>query len=347
MTLQNVECLSSRWHNIAIDLPVIGQVDVCARFDANRAGQDQKFRFTYTTPLSTGSVSEMVKFFRFPEELLFIRAQNTITIDLANEADILEQCLDAAGVGTQVPCSVRVEVLAGSVVPNATVVRTSPAQFTNGTLTADAAGWTCAALTCTFDVGTLPVGVYTFTATSDVVGPIGDVQDCSAIRNGPTTIDDDCDTVTVFAVTDTFMDLEMSVDRSSAPPGAPLLWAVTVTNQGPNPAEDARLVNEIPELVDALSIRQSGGAGSWVCTSAPEVLRCALPEGDTLPAGASTTFEIRGTVAPEAPAGTVIVSEVELTYENDPFGPDFPLRDGTMVEVVGLPESPAEPTFTG
>jgi hypothetical protein len=39
----------------------------------------------------------------------------------------------------------------------------------------------------------------------------------------------------------------------------------------------------------------------------------------------------------------VVVSEVEATYANDPFGPDFPLRDGVTVEVVGTPE----PTFTG
>jgi hypothetical protein len=41
-------------------------------------------------------------------------------------------------------------------------------------------------------------------------------------------------------------------------------------------------------------------------------------------------------------AGEVVVSEVEVTYANDPFGPDFPLRDGTTIEVV-VPE----PTFTG
>jgi hypothetical protein len=107
-------------------LPVVGDVDVCARFDANRAGQDQKFRFTYTTPLNTGTVSETVKFFRFPEEIFFIRAEHTITVDLPNAADILEECPDIAEVGTQITCTTRLEVLEGSVVPVASVVHTPP-----------------------------------------------------------------------------------------------------------------------------------------------------------------------------------------------------------------------------
>ena len=76
------------------------------------------------------------------------------------------------------------------------------------------------------------------------------------------------------------------------------------------------------------------------------MLQCALPGSEALASGASATFEIKGTVASDAEAGAVIVSEVELTYANDPFGPDFPLRDGTEVEVTGNP-TPAEPTFTG
>jgi hypothetical protein len=343
MTLQSVECLSPRWVNINITLPVVGDVDVCARFDANRAGQDQKFRFTYTTPLDTGSVSETVEFFRFPEEIFFIRAENTITIDLPNEADILEECPDIAEIGTQITCTTRVEVLAGSVVAAANVVRTSPAELVNGTLTSDQAGWVCAALTCTYtdNGGTLPEGVYTFTATSDVVGPVADVEDCSAINTGATEIASDCDLVTIFAASDTFAALEMGADRATAPPGAPVVWTVTFTNDGDNPLDGARMVNDTARLVIDLSISHVAGAGAWTCGAPGGTPICDLAPGASIPVGGSAIFEIRGSVVTTAVAGDVVVSEVEATYANDPFGPAFPLRDGTTIEVV------VEPTFTG
>jgi len=348
MTLQSVECLSPRWANINITLPVVGAVDVCARFDANRAGQDQKFRFTYTTPLETGSVSETVRFFRFPEEIFFVRAENTITVDLPNAADILEECPDIAEIGTQISCTTRVEVLAGSVVPAADVVRTPPAQFVNSTFAPDAdpGDWDCTTvpLTCTYTAngGTLPEGVYSFTGTSDVVGPVADVEDCSAINTGSSEIASDCDLVTIFAASDTFAALEMGADRATAPPGAKVVWMVTFTNDGPNPAQDAHLVNDTAILATNLSIRQVGGAGTWTCDVPGGVPVCDLAVGETIPVGESSVFEIRGTVVPTAVAGQVVVSEVEVTFANDPFGPAFPLRDGTTVQVV-VPE----PTFTG
>lgn len=343
MTLQSVECLSPGWVNIDITIPFVGPVNVCARFDHNRAGLDQKFRFTYTTPLETGTVSETVRFFRFPEELFFIRAQDTITIDLPNAADVLEECPDLAEIGTQLTCSVRVEVQPGSVVPNATVVRTSPPELANSTLGSDQPGWTCIINTCTFDGGTLPEGVYTFTATSDVVGPVGDVEDCSSINDGATPIADDCDLVTIYAASDTFANLEMGADRETATPGSEIVWTVTFTNDGPNPLEGgARLVNPNPNLVTNLSIRHVGGPGAWTCGEQPGELTCDLAAGETLPVGATSVFEVRGIVVQSAANGDVIVSEVEMTYANDPFGPEFPLRDGTTVRVVLL-----EPTFTG
>ncbi len=343
MTLQSVECLSPRWVNIAITLPVVGEVDVCARFDANRAGQDQKFRFTYTTPLDTGTVSETVRFFRFPEEIFFIRAEDTITVDLPNAADILEECPDIAEIGTQITCTTRVEVQPGSVVPTASVTMTAPPQLTNGVITSDQAGWTCAWPTCTSDDDPLPEGVYTFSTTYDVVGPVAEVDECAAINTGASEIASSCDQVTIFAASDTFAELEMGADRATAPPSGTIVWTVTFTNDGDNPLEGARLVNDTARLATDLSIQQVGGQSTWSCSTPGGTPTCDLVPGSTMAVGESAVFEIRGTVVPTAVAGDVVVSEVEVTYANDPFGPDFPLRDGAIVEVVGVPE----PTFTG
>ena len=98
---------------------------------------------------------------------------------------------DTAAIGTQVDCTVRVEALSN--VPTASVNRTVPAQFVNATLTPDAdpGNWDCTALTScdyTANGGTLQPGVYTFTATADVVAPPGDVQDCTDVATAGTTL---------------------------------------------------------------------------------------------------------------------------------------------------------------
>jgi len=352
MTLESVECLSPGWHQIQITLPFVGTVvDVCARFDAERAGHDQKFRFTYTTPLDVGSVTETVEFFRFPEEFFFIRAQNTITIDLAAEADVLEECPDTAAIGTTVTCTLRVEAL--SSVPNASVTRTPPAQFTNATLVPDAnpGDWDCTAVTtCDYIAagGTLAPGVYTFTAVGDVVAPAGDAEECSDAATGGTTIASDCDEILVYdADIDTFVDIEKTASVTEVEPGSSLTFTITVTNEGPNAAENVRVFETPSSLLDSAAIRFVRGDGDWSCSSGA-TLECTAA---TLATNGSATFEIMGVVSPSAPGGSTILNEVTAVYANDPFGPDFPVRDGTLVRVLGASTPatpvPVTPSFTG
>ena len=350
LTLQSVQCLSPGWNQIQITVPFFGTVvDVCARFDANRAGLDQKFRFVYTTPLDVGTVSETVRFFRFPEEFFFVRAQDTIQIDLAAEADVFEECPDSAVIGTSIPCTVRVEVLSN--VPNASVTRTPPAQFTNASLAPDAnpGDWDCTAVTmCTYLAGggTLPPGTYTFTAAADVVGPAGDVDDCSEVATGGTMIGSDCDSVRVRAAdVDTFVEVEKTAPISEVDPGSPVTFTIVVANQGPNPAQDVRVFETPSPLLENASIRLASGDGAWVCSQGA-TLECTAP---TLAVNGSATFEVTGVVSPSAPGGSAILNEVTVVYANDPFGPEFPVRDGTLVHVRGAVAIPAvaTPTFTG
>ena len=92
-------------------------------------------------------MSETAKFFRFPEEFFFIRAEDTITVDLAAEADVHTECPDTAAIGTSISCAVTVEAFSN--VPAASVTVTPPAQFANETLVPDAnpGDWDCTALT--------------------------------------------------------------------------------------------------------------------------------------------------------------------------------------------------------
>jgi uncharacterized repeat protein (TIGR01451 family) len=301
--------------------------------------------------VSVGTVSETVQFFRFPEEFFFIRAEDTITIDLAAEADVLVDCPDTAAIGTSIDCSVRVEAFSN--VPAASLTVAPPAQFTNVTLTPDVnpGDWDCTGLTtCDYTAGggTLGVGEYTFTMSADVGGPEGVAEACASVATSGTEIDADCDDVQVYEDdTDTFLEIEKASTVTEVDPGAALAYTVTVTNTGPNPAADVRVFETPPPLLGGATIRFVSGDGDWTCASGA-TLECTT---STLATGGVATFEVAGTVSASAAAGAPIVNEVTVEYANDPFGPDFPVRAGALVQVRGAstPATPvtATPTFTG
>jgi uncharacterized repeat protein (TIGR01451 family) len=348
MKLQSIECVSPNWANIQITLPFVNTVvNVCARFDAERAGRDQRFRFVYVTDFDVGTVNETVRFFRFPEEFFFTRAENTITIDLAAEADISEQCPDTAAIGTQVDCTVRVEALSN--VPTASVNRTVPAQFANATLTPDAdpGNWDCTALTAcdyTANGGTLQPGVYTFTASADVVAPPDDVQDCADVATVGTSLGSACADVSVYeADIDTTLDIEKTSTAADVTPGAPISYTITVTNLGPNPATTLAVFENPPALLTGATLAFAGGDGTWACVNGTTLI-CTAP---TLANGGVATFTVTGTVALTAQDGDVIVNEIAAGWANDPFGPDVTVRDGNAVRVVSNAVVPVTPRFTG
>ena len=348
MTLRSVECVSSDWAHIQITLPFVGTVvDVCARFDAERAGRDQRFRFVYDTDLDVGTVTETVRFFRFPEEFFFVRAQDTISIDLAAEANVSEQCPDTAAIGAQVVCTVQVEAISN--VPTASVHRTAPAQFVNAVLVPDVnpGNWDCTAITScdyTANGGTLPPGVYTFTATADVIGPPADVQECAAVATSATTVDSACATVRVYeADIDTSLDIEKTSVASDVSPGALIAYTITLTNLGPNPAAAVDVFETPPALLTGASIAFTGGDGTWTCVSGA-TLACTAP---TFGTDGVATFAVTGTVSLAAQDGATIVNEIAASWANNPFGPDVTVRDGNAVRVVDNIVIPIAPRFTG
>lgn len=351
MTLVEIQCPLA-WIEIDLILPIIGTVmSVCTRFDSHRAGLDQKFRFIYNTPVTAGTVTETVKFFRFPEEFFFIRAQDTISINLAAPADIVESCPDTATIGNPISCTVTVNAV--SVVPAASVTRIVPMEFTSASLVPDAnpSDWSCAGVTCTYTAGggNLPIGRYTFTAAANVVGPSGPVEDCSSVLNGSTTVSSNCAAVQIYdANVDTFMEVVKSSSVREVDSGAPLTFKITVTNTGPNTANAVRVFETPSALLEGATIKFVSGGGTWACTDGT-TLQCTAP---SLGVGETATFEVAGAVSAAATPGSPILNEVTVEYPNDPFGPEFPVRDGTLVFVAGATAQAATPVsatpnFTG
>ena len=348
MKLQSLECVSPAWVNIDITLPFLGTASTCARGSMPNARAGTRSSGTSSSPISTSAPSTR----RFASSdsrrsSSSSARENTITIDLEAEADISEECPDTAAIGTQVDCTVRVEALSN--VPTASVNRTVPAQFVNTTLVPDAdpGNWDCTAVTScdyTANGGTLQPGVYTFTATADVVAPPDDVQDCTDVATAGTTLNSACADVRVYEDdTDTFLDIEKASAATDVTPGAPISYTITVTNLGPNPATTLAVFENPPALLAGASLAFTGGDGTWACVNGSTLI-CTAP---TLASGGVATFTVTGTVALTAQDGDVIVNEIAAGWANSPFGPDVTVRDGNAIRVVVNAVVPITPRFTG
>ncbi|MCC7078788.1 MAG: DUF11 domain-containing protein [Acidimicrobiia bacterium] len=336
MTLTGVSCLSGGWAHVMIDVLGFSR-NVCAKFNHHTAGQEPKFRFSYTTDQIGGQVSETVKFYRFPEELFVPpRAEDTITIDLGVGLLLKKSCPDTIEAGTNITCGLSVAYPAepgGPPVMFGTLTELPPPEFVGGTLTADDGPWPCFALTC--DILYMWPGdawAFTYTAFVDTLAD-GTVENRARLTydngGGPQSVDA-ADDVTIYRPTDTFVTVTKQADQTSVQAGGKVSYTITVTNEGNGlvPVDATNVVvADVPPpgMVDAV-LSFVSGVGTWqcggvVCTAA------------TMPVGA-TTFALSGTVGAAVPGGTVLLNEVDVRWENDVFGPDFTERAGAETTVT-------------
>ncbi len=340
MSLVGVECLSPGWAHIYLD--VLGFTrDVCARFDHHHAGTDQRFRFTYRTDpgVVSGTVSEKVIFYRFPEEIFFVRAMDTIVVDLDVELDVTKTCPDTVTAGTSSSCTITLIYPGqGPAVTTVSMTDTPPAEFVNGALThtSGSGTWNCVALTCSLVGNYSPGDATTFTLSFDVT-PSADGEVVNT-ANGTWDSGSASDTaeVTIGQPTDTTLSIIKIVDGARPRPGDPLRWTIIVTNEGPVAALNVRVSDMPGEFVRGAHMRFDSGVGVWACTLV-ECTTASMPLGDAV-------FVVNGFVADNAPPGTVITNEAEVEWDNDIFGPDFPIRVGAQVVVAEPPPAPPTPS---
>ena len=238
-------------------------------------------------------MSETAKFFRFPEEYFFIRAEDTITVDLAAEADVHTDCPDTAAIGTSIVCTVTVESFSN--VPTASVAVTPPAQFTNETLMPDVdpGDWDCTCST-TCDLHRRrrhAAGRHLHVRRRGRRRRARRAPWTSAPRSrtSGTDIASDCDEVQVFEDdTDTTLEIDKTTTVTEVDPGA-AAYTVTLRHR-PEPGGRPAGVRDTAAAPGGATIRFVCGDGTWACTSAA-TLECTAP---TLPLGGVVTFEVAG-----------------------------------------------------
>src|SRR5262249_55723724 len=93
---------------------------------------------------------------------------------------------------------------------------------------------------------------------------------------------------------------DLTISKASIPnpyvPGAALTYSIVVTNAGPSNVTDARVQDVLPGALAGFT---------WTCTPSGAGAACGTPAGSdsidalvTLPAGASASFWVSGTVPP-------------------------------------------------
>lgn len=104
---------------------------------------------------------------------------------------------------------------------------------------------------------------------------------------------------------------DLAIDKTAAPvpalPGELITFTVTVTNNGPSPAENVAWTDPMP---DGFLIESTADAPGWACTTngANTVHGCVLPATETLAVGDSATFTITARVPLTGPGSNGTVS---------------------------------------
>ena len=203
---------------------------------------------------------------------------------------------------------------------------TLPAEVTFTSLSFDPA-WSCStppvgsggAISCS--IATLPVGASFFTLVVEVGAgvPLGTVISNTATVSAETPTDPNPSNNSATATTTVGLpppSSNLSVTKSGAPnpvpAGSDLVYTITVTNSGPDPATTVTLVDNLPPETTFVSIVAPAG---WSCTP-PAVPGDAVTCTAASLAVGSEVFTLTVNVTAGTPTGTVLLDAAVLTAAN-------------------------------
>jgi uncharacterized repeat protein (TIGR01451 family) len=204
-----------------------------------------------------------------------------------------------------------------------------PAGFSCTTPAAGATG----TITCTapsMASGTTVVFTLVVKLTANATGPINNTVSATSDTDDDNSGNDSGSAAPVTVGSNGTADL--SVDKSTptttAAPGDPVTYTISVTNNGPNPANDVIVNDDLPPSLLFQSITPAAG---FTCTTpaagASGTITCL---GGPMANGATATFTLVTTIAPSA-SGSVANGVVVSTSDSDPVSGNSTGASGPVV----------------
>ncbi|KQS17040.1 hypothetical protein ASG05_05700 [Frigoribacterium sp. Leaf186] len=167
----------------------------------------------------------------------------------------------------------------------------------------------------TCDAGTLAAGATRTATISVILAPDAEVvQNTAAITSSTPEIDptDNASSTSLNATTSADLSLTKTATPATATAGDEVTYTVTATNDGPSDATNAVLQDTLPTGVTATNVDSPAEA---TCAIADGAVQC---EWVTLEAGATGIVTITGTIAADAPAGSLTNTASIVSPTSDP-----------------------------
>lgn len=204
-------------------------------------------------------------------------------------------------------------------------------------------------IVCT--LATMPAGTtasFSFVFNVDSQTPPGTSFTNIATVDSPSDPNEENDTAIAFTTTPPPPQADLSVQKTgpgAAGPGTNVMYTITLTNGGPDAAEDAEISDTLPGTMTFVSVSQSGTP-----------LTCATPAvgaGGTItcssvsyPAGGSTTITLTGNIPGDTSSGTEFTNTVTAsTKTEDATEENNAATTTTIVSAVDLSISKTAPAL--
>jgi uncharacterized repeat protein (TIGR01451 family) len=224
-------------------------------------------------------------------------------------------------------------------------------------------GWSCTTpavgatgnIICT-DPDLAKGGVGAFTLKVTVNGAtingtqIVDTANVSSGTTDPSLANNTASVVTIVGLAST---ANLAVTKTATPnpvlAGGRITYTIVVTNNGPAAAANVQFNDPIPAGTAFFSLTQAGNA--WSCPTPTTAVQCTL---NPFPAGGSTTFTLRVTVAAGTASGTQITntaSTTSTTPDSDPNGNSstvvVTVAGANQFDLIGSSSASPDPVLAG
>ncbi|MFE7404518.1 hypothetical protein [Isoptericola sp. NPDC057559] len=276
------------------------------------------------------------------------------SVTVARQADVSvakTMSPDPAAVGQDVTATLAVRNDGPNTASDVTVTDPLPAGWTGVTATATAG-------TCTVDDGTVTCALGDLadgaTATVTLSGGTGSGSAATSLTNVATVSTSSLDPAPANNVSGATVTLarraDLSITKTAAPatavPGAEVTWTLRVTNAGPSDARGVRVIDTLDDAgratLSAATITSADGTAPACEDPTGRGVSCAV---DELPAGATATVTVTGTLATDLAAGTTVGNTATVASGT----PDASSADNTAQATVtaAAPEADVRVTKSG